>query len=46
MEREEDSIQHCWMAMNTGYQGEGLIEGSYLDYLVPSLNTIPSSTKQ
>lgn len=46
MEREEDSIQRCWMAMNTGYQGEGLIEGSYLDYLVPSLNTIPSSTKQ
>lgn len=24
----------CWQAMNPGYQGKRLIEGSYLDYLV------------
>ena len=24
----------CWQAMNPGYQGKRLSEGSYLDYLV------------
>ena len=27
----------CWKAMNTGHQGEGLIEGDILDYMVSSL---------
>ena len=27
----------CWKAMNPGHQGEGLIEGSILHYLVSSL---------
>ena len=26
--------QLCWTAMNPGYQGDGLIDGTYLDYLV------------
>ena len=35
MERERgDSTNFCWVAMNPGYQGEGLIDGSYFDYLV------------
>ena len=35
MEREVgDSTNFCWAAMNPGYQGEGLIDGSYFDYLV------------
>ena len=35
MEREsKDSTNFCWVAMNFGYQGDGLIDGSYLDYLV------------
>ena len=29
----------CWVAMNPGYQGKGLIEGSYLDYLVDDVMT-------
>ena len=30
----------CWKVKNFGYQGEGLIEGNILDYLVPNiLNT-------
>ena len=29
--------QQCWKAMNTGNQGEGLIEGTILDYVVPNL---------
>ena len=38
MERESaEPKELCWMAMNAGYQGEGLIEGQYLDYVVPSL---------
>ena len=35
MEREvtsDDTL--CWTAMNPGYQGEGLIDGNYFDYLV------------
>jgi len=27
----------CWKAMNNGYQGEGLIEGNFQDYVVSSL---------
>jgi len=27
----------CWKAMNPGYQGEGLIKGSILDYMVSNL---------
>ena len=27
----------CWKAMNSGHQGEGLIEGDVLDYLVSNL---------
>ena len=35
MEREAgDSSNFCWVAMNPGYQGEGLIDGTYFDYLV------------
>lgn len=37
MEREvhsADSDKLCWVAMNPGYQGEGLIDGVYFDYLV------------
>ena len=34
MEREQKVDQLCWTAMNYGYQGEGLIEGTYFDYLV------------
>ena len=34
MEREDKDDQLCWTAMNPGYQGEGLIDGSYFDYLV------------
>jgi hypothetical protein len=35
MEREAgDSSNYCWVAMNPGFQGEGLIDGTYFDYLV------------
>ncbi len=34
MEREDKDNQLCWTAMNPGYQGDGLLEGHYLDYLV------------
>ena len=34
MEREKQDDRFCWAAMNEGYQGKGLIDGSYLDYLV------------
>ena len=33
--------QHSWMTMNNGYQGEGIVDGTYLDYVVSSLTTIP-----
>ena len=40
MEREVANDQLCWTAMNPGYQGKGLIDGTYLDYLVDNvLNT-------
>ena len=34
MEREVADDQLCWTAMNPGYQGEGLIDGTYFDYQV------------
>ncbi len=34
MEREVKDDQLCWTAMNAGYQGDGLIQGNYLNYLV------------
>ena len=37
MEREEKDRQLCWVAMNPGYQGKKLIQGSYLDYVVEDL---------
>ena len=27
----------CWRAMNYGHQGEGLIKGNILDYVLPSI---------
>ena len=27
----------CWKTMNTGIQGEGLIKGNILDYIVPNI---------
>ena len=29
--------EHCWTAMNTGMQGEGLIEGTYHDYVASDI---------
>ena len=29
--------KECWKAMNLGYQGEGFIKGSILDYMVSNL---------
>ena len=37
MEQETPDEQLCWVAMNPGYQGKKLIEGSYLDYVVDDL---------
>ena len=37
MECEVADDQLCWTAMNPGYQGEGLIDGTYFDYLVNSV---------
>ena len=34
MEREKQDDRFCWAAKNEGYQGKGLIDGNYLDYLV------------
>ena len=37
---EKDDVmtgETCWKAMNLGYQGEGLIKGSVLDYMVSNL---------
>lgn len=35
--RRSHSTKQCWKAMNNGNQGENLIEGTILDYVVPSL---------
>ena len=32
-----DSNKPCWKAMNNGIQGEGLIKGSILDYMVSNI---------
>ena len=37
MERETADDQLCWTAMNPGYQGEGLIDGTHLDYIVKDI---------
>ena len=34
---EEMTGKKCWKAMNPGHQGEGLIKGSVLDYMVQNL---------
>ena len=37
---EKDDVmtgKTCWKAMNPGHQGEGLIKGSVLDYMVSNL---------
>ena len=36
MEREKNtsSDNFCWTTMNIGYQGDGLIDGHYVDYIV------------
>ena len=35
----------CWKAMNPGHQGERLIEGNILEYMVSTLWWIISSSK-
>ena len=37
MERQVKTNQVCWTALNYGYQGAGLIVGSYRDYAVGDL---------
>ena len=37
MERHVRDDQLCWTAMNPGYQGDSLIDGHYLDYMVDSI---------
>ena len=34
---DEGSGQHCWVSMNPGKQGKGLIDGHYLDYQVENV---------
>ena len=46
MERETPDDQLCWTAMNPGYQGEGLIDGTYLDYLVDDVMSTDLKFKQ
>ena len=29
--------EHCWTTINTGMQGEGLIKGTYHDYVVSDI---------
>ena len=35
--RSAEVTKQCWKSMNVGNQGQGLIEGTILDYVVPSL---------
>jgi len=35
----------CWKANNFGHQGEGLIDGDILDYVVPSVLSSPDKLK-
>ena len=37
MEHNVRSDQLCWVAMNPGYQGNHLIDGHYLDYVVDNI---------
>jgi hypothetical protein len=46
MERETADDQLCWTAMNPGYQGEGLIDGTYFDYLVDDVLSTDIKFKQ
>ena len=46
MERETADDQLCWTAMNSGYQGEGLIDGTYFDYLVDDVLSTDIKYKQ
>ena len=32
-----DADRQCWKVMNYGHQGEGLIKGRILDYVVPHI---------
>ena len=32
-----DDDRQCWKVMNYGHQGEGLIKGKILDYIVPHI---------
>ena len=34
---DEEASSECWRAMNVGHQGEKLIEGSILDYIVEDI---------
>ena len=36
----------CWKAENYGHQGEGLIEGDILDYVVSSILDAPDNLKK
>ena len=36
----------CWKANNYGRQGEGLIEGDILDYVVPSILAVDDNVKK
>jgi len=36
----------CWKANNYGYQGEGLIEGNILDYVVPNILEVADNLKK
>ena len=42
-----NSNKPCWKAMNNGIQGEGLIKGSILDYMVMNIleDKIPFKNK-
>ena len=33
-EKPDDEMKHCWVSMNPGNQGNGLIDGSYMDYVM------------
>ena len=37
MERDVPDDQLCWTAMNAGYQGKGLIDGTYKDYILQDI---------
>ena len=36
----------CWKAKNYGNQGEGLIDGEILDYVVPNILDVTNYTKK